>query len=404
MSIQAKQGSVFLAALLITGTCVGTSFLTIPIMTGIAGFIPGILITCIIGLFALLNGFLYAEATLGTPDGSNLFTISRTFLGKTIAYFVSIIFILSMYAYISSYYLAGPDFLFWFCEHFFGFRLPVILGKILIALIFGGTVYCGFFFASRINFLLVVGFLAAFILTVYHGSEHLVLSHLTRVNWIYVFFAVPIVFSSFGFNALIPSICTYLKRDKKKIQQAIIVGTTLTLLIYLFWQWIMIGTIPKSPLWIAYSEGQQITQSFPWVKDYPLLVHSLNFIIFFAVVTSVICLGLALVDFYSDFVKIPVEKRRNWSRFLICLLIFIPPLFITSLVESQFIPKLIDYVIAPSGGIIINGILPIIIITKTRYYFKLSTPHFVPGKGFILFAMGLGIFFLIYLEGVMLIR
>lgn len=373
-------------------------------MSGIAGFFPSIFMTAFTWLFALANAMLYAEATLGNPDGANLYTISKVFLGKSAAAIIAVVFPIAMYVYISASLLSGSSFLTWFSEHYLGFEIPSFTGCFLLSLLLGAVVYLGIFASSRLNFILCVSFITAFIATVYHATMHLETHRLMRANWFYIIFAVPIIFSSFGFSALVPTLCTYLNRSKIKIQLSIFFGITGTLLIYLIWELIMIGTIGQTPLLVAFTEGQQISQAFPWVKNFPMLLHALNFIIFFAAATSIIGVTLALVDFFSDLFKIPLENRIGKKRFWVCLAVLVPPLLFTSFFESTFIPTLINYVVAPSGAFLVNGMLPIIMVAKARYFFKLQTPRLVPGEGYVLLLMGLAIFFLIYLQGVMLIQ
>jgi tyrosine-specific transport protein len=404
LNFPAKKGSVFYATFLVMGTSIGTSFLTIPIMTGISGFFPGILMSFLIWLFTMVNGMLYAEATFGNPNGANFYTISKAFLGQAAAFILSAVFLASLYAYISASLLSGAAFLTWFSAHFFGFNIPSFAGCTLLAILLGTIIFFGILAASRTNFILLAGFVVAFIVAFYHASEHLEIHRLAQSAWIYIFFAVPMLFSSFGFNAIVPTLCTYLNREKKRVQLSIFFGVTGTLIIYILWQWMMLGTVGKSIFWIAFSEERQLTQAFPWVKNFPMLIHALNFIVVFAATTSIIGITLSLIDFYSDCFSIPLAKRIGKKRFFICLLILLPSLLFTLLFKVELILKLIDYVVAPAGSILINGLIPIILVAKARYYLRLPTPKFVPGGGYLLIIMGLAVFFLIYLQGIILIQ
>ncbi|MCC5832949.1 MAG: hypothetical protein JJU12_07915 [Chlamydiales bacterium] len=404
MSTIQKKGSVFYASFLVMGMCIGTSFLSIPIMTGISGFIPGILMSVLIWIFATANGLLYAEAAFGNPDGSNLYTISKAFLGRVTALLLSALLLIIMYAYISASLISGASFFTWFSEHFFGFSFSTFTGCALLTLLLGLVAFYGISTASRINFILFVGFIVAFIAAFYQTVEHVEAHQLGQSSWIYIFFSVPILFSSFSFNALVPTLCTYLNREKRKVQLSIVIGVTGTLVVYIFWQWMMVGGLGRTPLWIAFAEGEETSEVFPWIREFPFLIHSLKFILVFAATTTIIGIALALIDFYSDCISLPLEKRVGKKRLLICLLIFLPPLLFVLIFTGTFFPKLINYVTAPLENIFINGLIPIIMIAKARYYFKLPTPHFVPGGGILLFIMGMILFFLISLQWMILLQ
>ncbi|MEZ5315421.1 MAG: aromatic amino acid transport family protein [Chlamydiales bacterium] len=399
MSFVVKKGSIFYATCLVTGTCIGVSFLSLPIVTGFTGFIPGILMSVIIWIFTLANAMFYAEATFGTPDGANFYTISKTFLGKIPAIIVSIIFLINMYAYIGAYILSGVSSFNLLSEKFLGFRFPFFLGSILYAFTFGVVVFCGIRVANRTNFIFLIGLVMAFLYTFYYQAAQVNTQYLTRIAWIYIYFSFPIIFSSFGFNLIIPTLCTYLHREKKKVQLSIFYGVTSALIFYIVWQWIIVGSMGKIPLWLSFSEGKEMTQ-FPWGKEFPMVMRSLNCVILFAANTSVIGVTLSMIDFYSDCFSIPLTRRIYQTRFMICCLIFLPSLPIILLYHSPFIGKIINYAIVPGGSFIINAIVPIFMVAKARYFYKLPTPHFVPGGCYLLFLIGFAIFFLIYLQGI----
>ena len=67
---------------LIAGTMIGAGMLGIPLVTGEAGFIPGMVITLAVWFFMYCTGLLFLEVTLWMPDGSNVLSISGKFFGK----------------------------------------------------------------------------------------------------------------------------------------------------------------------------------------------------------------------------------------------------------------------------------------------------------------------------------
>ena len=67
---------------LIAGTMIGAGMLGLPLVTGVAGFFPGILITLAVWFFMYCTGLLFLEVTLWMPDGSNVLSISGRFFGK----------------------------------------------------------------------------------------------------------------------------------------------------------------------------------------------------------------------------------------------------------------------------------------------------------------------------------
>ena len=70
-------------------------------------------------------------------------------------------------------------------------------------------------------------------------------------------------------------------RDHKQLVWSIVLGTFLSYLIYMFWQWAVIGSVPREYLIEAKKEGVPITQilenlsSYPWLARSPATLPSL---------------------------------------------------------------------------------------------------------------------------------
>lgn len=398
-----KKGSVFTATFFIAGACIGVSYFTVPILTGIAGFIPAVVLTFVAWGFSLSIGLLYAEATLGQPDGANLVSISRVLLGKVWMTILSLVFFIITMSYLTAYTFFTEHFLQTFFKETFHTALHPFLGGLLCTLPLLFIIFLGIHFSCRANVLLMIGLAISFFLTIYLGTHFIVTERLFKLQWIYILFAVPNLFSAFGFVVVIPSLCTYLNRDAKKIRLSIILGTLITLVVYLFWQWFMIGSISAGTLWVNYEEGANIDKVFSIVEHFPHITYFLNFTLFFSMVTSFIANGIAVVDFLGDGFKLPLAQRTGWKRLAICglvLLIVLP----FSLIRGHPFLHVIQNFGAPLGEVMLNGIIPVWMVAQARYFYSIRAPQLLPGGQFSLIILGIAIFILIYLEGIVFIR
>ena len=70
--------------LLVAGTQIGAGMLALPITTGIAGFIPAIVLFSCAFVYMLMNLFVLLEANLSCPhQEANIISIAKQQLGRT---------------------------------------------------------------------------------------------------------------------------------------------------------------------------------------------------------------------------------------------------------------------------------------------------------------------------------
>ncbi len=392
-------GQVITAGLFLAGICLGIAYFSIPILTGIAGFIPGCLMTLLVWIFSLAIGLLYAEATLTQPDGANLASISYALLGKTWMIILSIVFCINLVTYLASYAYFAAEFFQWFFERAFHISISPLMAELFSTLPFCLIVFLGLQFSMRLSSLLVIGLLISFILMCYQGSTSVVSTRLLERHWTYTIFSVPILFSSLGFVGIVPVLCTYLDRSPTKIRLTLVMGTVIPLVIYIFWQWFMLGSFSVSKFWVLYEEAANSGSVISLTQTIPNVKYFLNFLVFFSMATSLIGNGVATVEFLRDLLHMPLKKCRGLPRLAICCFVFGLTL-LAALYQGQFFISLIQKFTAPLGSILINGMIPVLMVVQARYLQKLQGPRMLSGGSISLFALGLCLLILIYLEGV----
>jgi hypothetical protein len=101
------------------------------------------------------------------------------------------------------------------------------------------------------------------------------------------------------------------KGQKDLLRWSIILGTSIALVIFLLWQWLIIGAIPKNILQETLMQGLPVTQALQNVTGRPYLFFIGQFFAFFALTTSL--LG---VCFYGRFFSRGVCQKEHQSLFL----------------------------------------------------------------------------------------
>ncbi len=356
--------------LLVAGTSIGVGMLALPVVTASGGFIPSIFVYLICWLYMVLTGLLILEACLWCPNDSNLITITRTLLGPKGAAVCWFTYLFLFYCLMVAHSAIGGS-----AVQGVAPAIPGWAASLIYVAIFSPVVYLGTLWVDRFNKIMISGLIITFLLFVFNSFGYIDLSLLGRMNWTQGWLAIPTVFTAFGYQNLVPTIVTYMQRDYKKVRIAIWLGTSIPLVLYLLWEFLILGIIPIDSLTEAMRQGQNAVT--------PLQNHlhkgSLGVIgevfAFFAMTTSFICLAIGFFDFWADGLK---WEKKGKKKLGIFSLVFLVPLLIVFIQPGAFLKAL-----NLAGGVgvsILFGVLPALYIWAGRYLKGKSLSHqFVKG-------------------------
>lgn len=399
MSKKANLMRVVSGTFLIAGTMIGAGMLGIPLVTATSGFLPGILVTAVVWFFMYCTGLLFLEVTLWMPDGSNVLSIAGRFFGKGGRLISGGMFVFLYYCLMIAYFAAGAPLL---ADAFstIGFSFTGWEMFALFGILFGIIVAIGPKSIDRVNIIMSIAMIAAWFILIGSGSEEVETLRLKFTKWPAMVMAMPVLFSAFGFHNVIPSLCTYLKRDKKSLRFAVFWGSFLPLIVYVVWQWLVIGAVPQEVLAKTSEEGTAITSTFGSVTGNPVFANVGRFFAFFAIVTSTLGVAFSMVDFLGDGFKI--KERKGLRRIGLTLLTFIPPFILATLNPGIFTTAL--GVAGGFGEAFLNGLLPIGLLWVGKYTWKLKADlRWLENKGVLVFLIVYALF-VIGLETFQLIR
>ena len=216
MSSKKRVSTVLSGTFLIAGTMIGAGMLGIPLVTSQSGFFPGLIITCVVWIFMYATGRLLLEVILWMPDGNNILSLSKRFLGRGGQMIAGSLFIFLYYCLLIAYFAAGAPLLMeglrWNTSSWIGFSM--------FGIFFGGVIAIGPRMIDRVNLILSCLMLLVWVFLVSLGSPFVSASHLTYHHFPKMIYAMPVLFSAFGFHNVIPSLATSLQRDKKSLKKA----------------------------------------------------------------------------------------------------------------------------------------------------------------------------------------
>lgn len=363
------------AGLLVAGTAIGAGMLALPVATGSAGFLPSTVVFVLCYLLMTATGLLLFEVCRWMPKDSNIVSMASHLLGRGGKMFSWILYLFLFYSLTVSYVAGGGGFV----TALFQNTIPSWLGIIVFVVLLSPIVYLGTKAVDRINLILMVGLGVSYAMFILLSASHVDLSMLTTKAWSKAWFALPIVFTSFSYQGIIPSLNTYLRQDPYKMRKAIFIGTTIPFILYLVWELLILGIVPAEGLESAKLAGK--TAVFPLQE----LVGAKNLyavsqaFAFFALTTSFLGVTLGLTDFLADGFKIVKKGNKN---LLLCLVVFVPPTLIAIVNPNLFLSAL-NY----AGGIgcaLLLGLMPVMMVWVGRYQRKLKNePQVFGGKAIL---------------------
>lgn len=385
-----SRENVLPAMFLVAGTCIGGGMLALPIATGVSGFLPSIVIMTICWVAMTATALLLLEVSLWMEEGVHIITMTSRILGMPGKIVSWILYLFICYASIVAYTAGGGSQISKAINEFFNLSLSKTVGCAIFIVLFGTIIDFGTRVVGRINAILFTSMIVAYFALVVMGLDEVNLASLRHRVWPYSLMAIPLTLTTFSFQTMVPSLTPYLKRHAKSLRLAIMGGTTITLIAYVIWQWLILGIVPvegPNGLAEALRIGEPPTQ---FLREHVMgaWVGSIaEYFAFFAIVTSFLGIALGLFDFLSDGLHV---KKEGWGKLFLGALIVIPTLIFSTQFERVFLVAM-----ESSGGIgdsILNGIIPVLMVWIGRYKMGFSGSYRVSGGKPLL--CGLFVFFL----------
>ncbi len=369
MHVVRTFGHLVGGTLLVSGTSIGVGMLALPVATAAGGFFPALSVYILCWLFMLCTGLLILEACIWMPKEANLITLTSRLLGKWGKVSCWILYLFLFSCLMVAHVTGGGDVVKQLSQD----NLSSWLSTLLYVVVFAPVVYLGTLWVDRLNLILMSGVILTYLLFVSTSISHVEPTLLLRVDWSKAWLALPVVFTAFGYQSLIPTLYNYMNRNIAKVRFAIILGITIPLFIYVIWEFLILGIIPyegHGGLREALATGASAVSPLGgYVHNKTLLTFGRAFS-FFALTTSFLGIAIAFVDFLSDGLKV---KKTPLHKFGLCLLIFGIPTIITWINPHLF---LIALGLAGGYGVaILLGAFPILMVWAGRYYQGHSLLH-----------------------------
>jgi tyrosine-specific transport protein len=331
--------------MLVSGTCIGSGMIALPIVLAKLGLVPSLIIMLITWWLIYYTSLVNLELNLHSGKGSTLAELGLKFSGKVAELLgMGSINILS-YALLSVYIYGGSSVLqkMLNIESFHSVASCYSLVSMLLLLCPIRIID----YVNRILFISLIGVIALMIIGLLSTIDMLQLPLFTEnyskiSTWSA---AVPVLFTAFGFQVIFHTLTNYCNKEPELLKKVFFWGSLFPAVIYIIWTFSILGAIySKSPVFYQKMlTGDVIIGEL--IKELSL-VSSLGFvqslvwwITLLTIVTSILGVGLGLFDTIK--VKILSESKNNiYHRLIVAFLTIFPAYVIAILIPNAFISVL----------------------------------------------------------------
>ena len=373
MKIIRSWGHVVGGTLLVAATAIGVGMLALPVATGPGGFFPAVATYLTCWLFMLCTGLLLVEVSLWMPPDSSFISMADRILGPVGRIIFWVVYLFLFLTVMIAHAAGGGTVL----NDIAGWDLPNWLSTVIYTAVLAPVVYLGARSVDRLNTLLITGVLITYFAFIAVSISSINPELLSHVHWGKAWLGLPILFTAFTYQVIIPTLMTYMERNVRKIRLAIFLGSSIPLVIYLVWEFLILGIVPPegpNGLIEAAKSGQNAVGPLKHFVQNPAIFLIGKYFAFFALTTSFIPLALSFFDFLADGLK---WKKKGGKRVLLCLAVFGIPLAIALKYPHIFLVAL-----GYAGGIscaLLFGLMPPIMAWVGRYIKHLPQNRQLPG-------------------------
>lgn len=366
----------FGSTMIVIGTTIGAGMLALPLVSSTPGFLWSLIIMLGAWLLSIITGLLVIEANMVMPIHScTLASMAKHLLGNFGKVITWISFLFLLYSVISAYVIGGSNLIATTTEFLFNIRIPTAFSAILFTSILGIAVFWSTGAVDYFNRSLISVKGLLLVITLAFITPNLDITKLITPQSVsqfkYIWAAIPVFIFAFGYHFVLPSLRIYIGDKPQQLKMIVITGTTVALIIYLWWLAATLGTIPLegdngflSIVNDPHPPGGLINVITILINN-KLVTTCINGFSNVALTTSFLGVALGLFDFLADGFKRP---NTRFGRLQTAGLTFIPPLAI-----ALFFPK--AFVVALTYAAIPLAILTIILPALMVYYSR-KNPEF----------------------------
>lgn len=380
------SSKIFGSTLIIAGTTIGAGMLALPLASAGIGFSISLMI--MVSLWALMafTALLMVEVHQEAQSNATLHTLAKQILGPRGKLIASFSMLFLFYALCAAYIAGGGAQFATRVTQWFGVQVDGALATTLFTLLVATIVTIGTSTVDKVNRVLftlkIVAMVAVLFFLAPNVSQAYLLSMPLEQGLVVA--SIPVIFTSFGFHGSIPAIVRYLDGDTGSLRKAVLFGSLIPLVIYIFWQIVTLGVVKQDDL-LANSALSGLIAQLAITVHQSQLGTLVGVFADLALLTSFLGVSLGLFEFLVDTLK---KQQGNSNRVIAAVVTFTPPLGFALFYPQGFITALGYAAIALT---ILAIFLPVAMVNKVRKQNPQRAYRVAGGQVSLLLTGGVGV-------------
>ncbi|MEF1290418.1 aromatic amino acid transport family protein [Vibrio sp. M260118] len=356
-----SKSKVLGSTLIISGTTIGAGMLALPLASAGIGFSTSLIIMLALWALMAYTALLMIEVHQHAEHNATLHTLAKQFLGAKGKWVASFAMIFLFYALCAAYIAGGGAQFGERIASFTGLDVSNTASTVIFTLMVASIVTIGTSTVDKVNRVLFLIKIVAMAMVLTFLAPNVTESYLLSmpVEQGLVIAAIPVIFTSFGFHGSIPAIVNYLDGHTPSLRKAIMIGSAIPLVVYVFWQIVTLGVVNQDALLDNQGLSALISKLSAKV-NVSSLGQTIGIFADLALLTSFLGVSLGLFEFLGDSLK---RQSQTHSRALVGIITFVPPMGFALFYPQGFIMAL-GY--AAISLVVLAIFLPILMVKKAR--------------------------------------
>ncbi|MBY7973580.1 aromatic amino acid transport family protein [Vibrio fluvialis] len=355
------QSKLLGSTLIIAGTTIGAGMLALPLASAGIGFSTSLMIMLALWALMAFTALLMVEIHQYADKDATLHTLAKQILGNKGKWIATFAMLFLFYALCAAYIAGGGAQFTNRISEFTGLEVSGPTGTLIFTLIVAAVVTIGTGTVDRVNRLLFAGKMVAMVMVLTFLAPNVSQSYLLSMplGQGLIVASIPVIFTSFGFHGSIPAIVNYLDGHTPSLRKAIVVGSAIPLVIYVFWQVVTLGVVSQPEL-VDNAGLSALIGTLSQTVHQSNLGHVIGIFADLALLTSFLGVSLGLFEFMGDTIR---KKDGNMNRIVASLVTFTPPLMFALFYPQGFIMALGYAAIALA---VLAIFLPLVMVARVR--------------------------------------
>ncbi|MCK8895191.1 aromatic amino acid transporter [Haemophilus influenzae] len=389
------------STLITSGTMIGAGMLAMPLTSAGIGFTFTVVLLILLWILLTYSALLFVEVYQTAEHDAGIGTLAAQYFGRPGRIVATSVLMIFLYALLSAYVTGGGAILASTLPDFAAPDLKMKGSILAFTILFGvfvvtGTILFGVFvvigtsFVDALNRFLFIAMIAALFIVLGLMIPEIKIDNLMAmpIDKALLISASPVFFTAFGFHGSIPCLNKYLEGDVKALRFSIIVGSAITLVGYILWQFSTHGVLSQTRFLEILNQDPTLNgliEAVRVITGSTIIAAIVKIFSALALISSFLGVALGLLECIDDLLKRVFNFSAN--RLSLGFLTFLPPLLFAFFYPEGFILAL-GY--AGQMFAFYAVVLPATLVWKARHQHPNLLYRVPGGSGVLLFVSILG--------------